>query len=181
VRILPDAEAEASAKGIQIFREKIIYHVIDNYLTWFKKQREAEAEQKFENLVTPAKIQVLQGYVFRRAKPAIFGVEILVGKITPKISLIRTEDGEDLGEVQQIQDKGKALSEAQKGMQVAVSMEKPIVGRHVFEKDILYAKVPEPHAKSLLAVFLDRLTTEEQETLKDYVDMMRKKVPFWAL
>ena len=181
VRILPDAEAEASAKGIQIFREKIIYHVIDNYLTWFKKQREAEAEQKFENLVTPAKIQVLQGYVFRRAKPAIFGVEILVGKITPKIALIRAEDGEDLGEIQQIQDKGKALSEAQKGMQIAVSMEKPIVGRHVFEKDILYAKVPEPHAKSLLTVFLDRLTTEEQEVLKDYVDAMRKKVPFWAL
>jgi translation initiation factor 5B len=124
---------------------------------------------------------VLQGYVFRRAKPAIFGVEILVGKITPKIALIRAEDGEDLGEIQQIQDKGKALSEAQKGMQIAVSMEKPIVGRHVFEKDILYAKVPEPHAKSLLKVFLDRLTTEEQEVLKDYVDAMRKKVPFWAL
>ncbi len=181
VRILPDAEAEASAKGIQIFREKIIYHVIDNYLTWFKKLREAEAEQKFENLVMPAKIQVLQGYVFRRAKPAIFGVEILVGKIAPRVALIRAEDGEDMGDIQQIQDKGKALPEAQKGMQVAVSMEKPIFGRHIFENDILFAKVPEKHVKSLLTIFLDRLTSEEQEVLNDYVDTMRKKVPFWAI
>jgi hypothetical protein len=60
-------------------------------------------------------------------------------------------------------------------------MDKPVFGRHIFENDILYAKVPEPHAKSLLTVFLDRLTTEEQEALKDYIDAMRKKVPFWAL
>jgi translation initiation factor 5B len=180
VRILPDAEEEASIRGIRIFREKIIYHVIENYLAWFKSQREAEAEQKLETLVRPAKIQVLQGYVFRRAKPAIFGVEILAGKIEPKVSLIRAEDGEEVGEIQQIQEKGEALPEAEKGMQVAVSMEKPIVGRHIFEKDILYAKVPEQHAKALLATFLDQLSEDEQEALKEYVELMRKKMPFWA-
>jgi translation initiation factor 5B len=180
VRTLPDAEEEASAKGIQIFLEKIIYHVIENYLEWFKKQREAEAEQKLETLVRPAKIQVLEGYVFRRAKPAIFGVEILAGKIKPKASLMRAEDGEDIGEIRQIQEKGEALPEAEKGMQVAVSMEKPIVGRHVFEKDVLYVKVPEPHAKALMTIFMDQLTSDEQETLKEYVDAMRKKMPFWA-
>jgi translation initiation factor 5B len=180
VRTLPDAEEEASIKGIQIFREKIIYHVIDNYLTWFKSKREAEAAQNFETLVKPAKIQVLEGYIFRRAKPAIFGVEILAGKITPKVSLVRAEDGEDVGEIQQIQDKGKALSEAQQGMQVAVSMDKPMVGRHIFEKDVLYAKVPEPHAKVLLTTFVDRLTAEEQEALNEYVKSMRKKMPFWG-
>jgi translation initiation factor 5B len=154
--------------------------VIENYLEWSKKQREAEVEQKLETLVRPAKIQVLQGYVFRRAKPAIFGVEILAGRIKPRVSLMRAEDGEDVGEIQQIQEKGEPLPEAEKGMQVAVSMEKPIVGRHVFEKDILYTKVPEEHAKALLTTFLDQLTADEQETLKEYVDTMRKKMPFWA-
>jgi translation initiation factor 5B len=122
----------------------------------------------------------LEGYVFRRAKPAIVGVEILAGKITPKIALVRAEDGEDVGEIQQIQDKGKALSEAEKGMQVAVSLDKPMVGRHIFEKDILYVKVPEAHAKALQTTFMDRLTEEEQEALSEYVNAMRKKVPFWA-
>jgi translation initiation factor 5B len=85
-----------------------------------------------------------------------------------------------VGEVQQIQDKGKALSEAKQGMQVAVSMDKPTVGRHVFEKDLLYVKVPEPDAKALLTTYLDKLTAEEQEVLEEYVEAMRKKTPFWA-
>jgi len=180
VKTLPDAEEEAGIKGIQIFVDKIIYRVIENYLTWFKNQRETTAEQKFEALIRPGKIQVMQGFIFRRAKPAIFGVEVLAGKIVPKVLLIRAEDGDDVGDVQQIQDKGKAISEADKGMQIAISMDKPVVGRHVFEKDILFVKVPEPHAKLLLTTFADKLTTEEQEALNDYVEAMRKKNPFWA-
>jgi translation initiation factor 5B len=180
VRILPDAEEEAENMGIQVFKEQIIYHLIDNYLKWLKSQREAKIEQELEKLVKPGKIRVMEGYIFRRAKPAIFGVEILAGQIKPKYLLVRAEDGKDVGEVQQIQDKGKALSEAKQGMQVAVSMDKPVVGRHIFEKDILYVKVPETDAKALLTTYLDRLTAEEQEVLKEYVEAMRKKTPFWA-
>jgi len=180
VKILPDAAEEAEIRNVHVFKEQIIYHLIDNYLKWLKSQREAKLEQEFENLVKPGKIRVMEGYVFRRAKPAIFGVEILGGQLKPKYSLIRAEDGADIGEVQQIQDKGKAISEAKQGMQVAVSMDKPIVGRHVFEKDILYVKVPEPDAKALLTTYLDKLTADEQEVLKEYSEAMRKKTPFWA-
>ena len=180
VRVLPDAQEEADSRGVQIFREKIIYNVIDNYLTWYRGKREAEAGQSFDALVKPAKIKVLEGFVFRRAKPAIFGVEVLAGKLAPKVAMIRGEDGEEVGEIQQIQDKGKAISEANAGTQVAVSMDKPMVGRHLFEKDVLYAKVPEAHAKAMLTAFLDRLNTDEQEALKEYVDLMRKRIPFWA-
>jgi len=180
VRILPDAEEEAEIRSIQIFKEQIIYHLIDNYLKWLKSQREAKIEQELEKLVKPGKIRVMEGYIFRRAKPAIFGVELLAGTLKPKYLLVRAEDGKDVGEVQQIQDKGKALSEAKQGMQVAVSMDKPVVGRHIFEKDILYVKVPETDAKALLTTYADRLTAEEQEALKEYVEAMRKKTPFWA-
>ncbi|NWF86931.1 translation initiation factor IF-2 [Candidatus Bathyarchaeota archaeon] len=180
VKILPDAEEESKINNVQIFKEKIIYHLIDNYLTWLKSQREARFERQFDILVKPAKICILEGYIFRRAKPAIFGVEILAGKIKPKTSLIRAEDGEEVGEIQQIQEKGKALSEAYKGMQVAISMDKPVVGRHIFEKDVLYVKIPESDAKALQTTFMDKLTTEEQEALKEYVNAMRKKILFWA-
>jgi len=180
VKILPDAEQEAENRKVKIFLEKIIYHVIDNYLTWSRSLKEAELQQDFAKLITPGKLQVMQGYIFRRAKPAIFGVEIQAGQIKPKYSLVRAEDGSDVGELQQIQDKGKAISEASKGMQVAISMDKPLVGRHVFERDVLYVKVPEPHAKVLLSTFMDRLTADEQEALNEYVELMRKKVPFWG-
>jgi translation initiation factor 5B len=180
VKILPDAEEEAANTGVQIFEEPIIYNLIDNYLEWLKSKREAKIAQELEKLVKPGKILVMEGFVFRRAKPAIFGVEILGGQLKPKYSLVRAEDGADIGEVQQIQDKGKAVSEAKQGMQIAVSMDKPIVGRHVFEKDILYVKVPEPDARALLEKHLDKLTAEEQQVLKEYVEMMRKKTPFWG-
>lgn len=180
VKILPDAEEEAKNIGVQIFREKIIYHLIDNYVSWLKTQREAKIEQEFASLVKPAKIQIMEGYVFRRAKPAIVGVEVLAGKIKPKYALVRAEDGEEIGEIQQIQEKGKALSEASKGMQVAISLDKPMVGRHIFEKDILYVKVPETHAKALRTMFMEKLTAEEQETLNEYINIMKKKTPYWV-
>lgn len=180
VRILPDAEEEAVASDVQIFKEPIIYNLIDNYLEWLRSKREARLEQEFEKIAKPGKVLVLAGFVFRRAKPAIFGVEILGGQLKPKNSLIRADGGEDIGEVQQIQDKGKAVSEAKAGMQVAVSMDKPIVGRHVFEKDILYVKVPESDVRILMSTYLEKLAEDEQEVLREYVGIMRKKVPFWG-
>ena len=180
VRILPDAEEEAAASDVKIFKEPIIYNLIDKYLEWQRSKREASLEQEFEKLVKPGKVLVMAGFVFRRGKPAIFGVEILGGHLRPKLSMVRADGGEDIGEVQQIQDKGKAVSEAKLGMQVAVSMEKPIVGRHVFEKDTLYVKVPESDVRILMSTHLEKLTEDEQEVLKEYVAIMRKKVPFWG-
>jgi translation initiation factor 5B len=180
VKILPDAEEEAAARGVQVFKEQIIYHLIENYLKWVKSKNEAKLEAELEKMVKPAKISVIPGYIFRRAKPAIFGVEVLVGTLKPKINLIRGLDGEDIGELQQIQDKGKAVTEAKEGMQVAVSMDKPTVGRHVFEKDILFAKMPEADVRAFQGVYAEQLSEEEQQILKEYVAAMRKKSPFFA-
>jgi len=180
VRVLPDAEEEAEVRGVQVFSDRIIYNLVDNYLAWLRAKREAKFEVEFERLMLPGKVRVLEGYVFRRARPAIFGVEVLAGRIRPKVALVRGEDGEDVGEVQQIQEKGEALSEARQGMQVAISMDKPMVGRHVFEGDVLFVRVPEADARVLLATFMDRLTVEEQDALSEYVGLMRRKVPFWG-
>jgi translation initiation factor 5B len=177
-KILPDAQEEAQNKGVPVFEHNIIYHLVDNYLDWMRKEQEARSAKEFEKLVTPAKLKVLPGFVFRRAKPAIFGVEI-AGKIKPKVQLIGA-DGEDLGEILQIQDKGKAVSEAGTGMQVAVSLEKPIFGRNINEGDTLYAKVPEAHARAMLTKFQARLSPEELDALNEYVNFMRRRIPFWA-
>jgi translation initiation factor 5B len=180
VKLLPDVEQEAAARGVQIFNEQIVYHMIENYLKWVKTKSEAKIEEELEKLVKPAKIMVLPGCIFRRTKPAIFGVEVLAGTIKPKINLVRAADGEDVGDVQQLQDKGKSLPEATKGMQIAVSMDKPTVGRHLFEKDVLFAKMPEVDVRTFQGVFADKLTEEEKETMREYILTMRKKSPFFA-
>jgi translation initiation factor 5B len=180
VKVLPDAEEEAAANNIPIFKEAIIYNLIDNYMQWAKNKREAKSEQEFGALVKPGKITVMPNCIFRRAKPAIVGVEVLAGRLAPRVSLIRAEDGSDVGEVSQVQDEGKAVPEAKQGAQVAMSMDKPIVGRHLFERDVLFVKVPEDDVKKLFSEHLDDLTATEQDVLKEYVKLMRKKVMFWG-
>jgi translation initiation factor 5B len=180
VKVLPDAEEEAEATGVKIFRDSIIYSLIENYLKWVKEKRERKNEEEFNALIKPGKLTVLPNCIFRRAKPLVAGVEIQGGRIKPKVSLIRVEDNSYIGEIQQIQDEGKAVSEAKTGEQVAISMDKPIAGRHIFERDILYVKVPEEHVKKLFANHLDDLTDTEIDILKEYVKLMRKKTMFWG-
>jgi translation initiation factor 5B len=178
-KVLPDAQTEAHNRSVPLFEHNVIYHLVDNYMDWMKKEQEARSAEEFEKFVTPAKLKVLPGFVFRRAKPAIFGVEIVTGTIKSKTPVVGA-DGEDLGEILQIQDKGKAVSEAGTGMQVAVSLEKPVFGRQINEGDTLYAKVPESHARAMLTKFQTRLSPQELEALNEYVNFMRKKIPFWA-
>jgi len=179
VKTLPDAEEEAKNRGVPIFQHNIIYHLIDDYLQWVKSEKEAQLKEEFDKLIKPGKIKLLPGYVFRKAKPAIVGVEVLAGQIKPKYSLVK-EDGQDVGEIMQIQDRGQAVSEASVGMQVAVSSNKPVVGRHIHENDVLYVKVPEEQAKTLLKKFQDRLSPQELGVLNEFVETMRRKSPFWA-
>jgi translation initiation factor 5B len=180
VKLLPEVEQEATSRGVQVFKEQIVYHMIEKYMEWVKSKSAAKIEAELEKLVFPAKFVVMSGYIFRRTKPAIFGAEVLAGTLKPKVNVIRQEDGEDIGELGQIQDKGKNVSEATQGMQVAVSMDKPTIGRHLFEKDVLLVKVPEPDVRAFQGVFADKLSEDEQQALKDYVTAMRKKSPFFA-
>jgi len=179
VRILPDAEEEAKNRKVPIFRHNIIYHLVDDYLRWMEREKEARERGEFERLVKPAKIRILPGYVFRRAKPAIVGIEVLAGTIKPRLSLI-DKNGKEIGEILQIQDRGKAISAAEKGAQVAVSIDKPIVGRHIDEGDILYVSIPESHAKKLLSEFRERLTPDEIECLDELVKIMSRKKIYWG-
>ena len=59
-------------------------------------------------------------------------------------------------------------------------MDDPIIGRHVFEKDILYVKVPEPDAKILMSTCLEKLSDEEKEVMREFIRLMQKKTPFWG-
>lgn len=179
VKTLPSAEGEAKDRGVPIFQHKIIYHLIDEYVQWMKSEREKRLQKELDGIIRPGKIKLLPGYVFRRAKPAIVGVEVLAGQVKTRCTLVG-EDGREIGEILQIQDRGKAIPEAKAGMQVALSLDKPIVGRHIYEGDVLFVKVPEAHAKALLTRFQDRLSLDELKVLNEFVNMIRRKSPFWA-
>ena len=180
VKVLPDAEEEAKVAGIPIFESDIIYHMIEDYLRWSDEQRAAGVKAELESLVRPCKAKVLPGFIFRRSKPAIVGVEIISGRLKPKYQLI-SSTGKRLGEVRGIQDKGTDLPEALVDMQVAVSIEKGVVGRNVSEGDVLYTDVPERHLKTLTSKFPSELNESDRETINELIQIKRRENPVWGL
>jgi len=179
VKVLPDAEEEARAHRVRIFRNNIIYNLMDDYIRWMEEERERRERSVFDRLVKPGKVEVMRGFIFRRAKPAIFGVRVLAGVIAPNRELIR-EDGKNLGKISQIQEAGKPISLAEAGKEVAISMPKP-VGRHIREGDILYVDIPEEHAKMLRDRFAHRLSEDSLQALEELIEIKRRSNPIWAI
>lgn len=180
VKPLPDAEREANDQKIPIFWNDIIYNLMDDYISWMEDEREAKARKEFDRLVKPGKIQIMDGFIFRKAKPAIFGAKVLAGEITPRVNMINL-DGKRIGRISQIQDGGEAISKAEEGKEVAVAMPQPIVGRHIKERDVLFVNVPEQHAKLLRTKFSGRISESSNKVLKELVDLHRKTDMLWAV
>ncbi|ESQ25929.1 MAG: translation initiation factor aIF-2/yIF-2 [uncultured Acidilobus sp. JCHS] len=174
VKILPEAELEASSLGVKIFQDNIIYHLLDQYLEWRQKLKEEELEAKLNQLVRPGKFMIIPGYVFRRSDPAIVGVEVLGGVIRPGYPLI-TAKGREIGKILAIRDNDKSLDIARTGAKVAVSIEgKIMIGRHVDEGEVVYTDVPFDHATKLLNEFRSYISDDEVLTLKEIAELKRK-------
>ncbi|MCX8192087.1 MAG: translation initiation factor IF-2, partial [Nitrososphaerales archaeon] len=88
VRLLPDAEEEAIKHNIKVFSDPIVYNLIQSYLDWVAREKEAAERLEFMKLTPPCKIRILKGYVFRRSNPAIFGLEVLSGRLRQKVTLM---------------------------------------------------------------------------------------------
>ena len=179
VDVLPDAEELARSKKIPIFRGEILYRLIDDYLAWVEDYIRRKRERLFQSLVKPGKIQVLEGYVFRRSKPAIVGVRVEAGEIRPRYRLVRG-DGEVVGTIHQIQDRGKAIDRATRGMEVAISIREAEVGDDFEEGDYLYVYVPEEDARTLMKEFLADLPSDYREALEEFLEIIRSRNPLFA-
>ncbi len=170
VDVLPDAREAAMQNGIPIFVGDVIYRVIEDYEGWVKEEKEREKREKSERLTTPGMIKILPGCVFRQSKPAIFGVEVLCGKIKTGVDLIKA-DGANIGTINEIQDKGENITKVEEGMQVAISMRKPTIGRQIAENDVLYVNVREEE-KGLISGLL---SAEEAELLETVLEIRRRR------
>ena len=118
----------------------------------------------------------MKGYVFRRNNPAVFGAEILIGKLRQKISVMN-EKGKKIGVIHQIQNEGKNLEVADKGMQVALSIKEPTVGRQINEGDIFYTDLNSREARILLERFADRFNEEEEQVFNFILSKKREVDP----
>jgi translation initiation factor 5B len=179
VRMLPDAEVEAADTGVRIFRDPIVYTLVEEYLNWVTTEKEALERGEYSALTPPCKLRLLPGYVFRRSDPAIFGVEVLGGRLRQKVRLIN-EEGREVGLVHQIQDKGRPVTEAAEKAQVAVSVQDAVIGRTFSEGDVLYALPSEAEARLFVDKFKQRMTPAEAAALEETITIRRKVTPLYA-
>jgi translation initiation factor 5B len=176
VKVLDDAQKESQERGVKIFNERIIYNLVRSYTDWVTYQKEHQESILFNEIPPLCKFQFLKGFIFRRNDPAVFGAEILIGKLRQKV-LVINENGKKVGTIHQIQESGKAIEEATKGMQVAVSIKGPSIGRQINEEDIFYTDLNSRQAKMLIERFNYRLNEEEKETLEKILELKRKTDP----
>ena len=172
VDILQDAKEIALENGIPIFISDVIYRLIEDYENWMKQEREKERRVLMDRLTTPAKIKILPGCVFRQSKPAIFGIAVLSGKIKTGVKLIRP-DGVGIGAINEIQDKGESIKSAGQGMQVAISMKKPTVGRQIKENDVLFVDISEEEIK-VIKTLKGLMSADEEEVLAELLEIKRR-------
>ena len=176
VKILDDAQKESQERGVKIFHERIIYNLVRSYTDWVIYQKEHEESILYNEIPPVCKFQFLKGFIFRRNDPAVFGAEILIGKLRQKVFVIN-ENGKKIGTIHQIQEGGKAIEEATKGMQVAVSIKGPSIGRQINEEDLFYTDLNSRQAKMLIERFHHRLNEEEKETFDKILKLKRKADP----
>ena len=174
VKIDEDALREAEATGITIINENIIYKIIDEYKEWLENERKKARESAERSLIFPGMVKVIPNTCFRISHPAIFGIEVLAGKIRPSY-LLMNKNGNIIGRIREIQDNGIALQEAKKGDKVAISIDDITFGRQVKEDDILYTHVNDESERLLRQKFSDLLNNEEKELLNAISEIKQKR------
>jgi len=179
VRISPELEIDANNRGVRVFKGPVLFKIFEEYQTWVREETTKRRLRTFESLIKPGKIKLMEGYVFRRSKPAIVGVDVLAGIIKPKYPLMN-KSGKVVGTIAQIQERGQSLPEARAGMKVAISMREPVIGRHIREGETLYVALPENDARLLLKEYNEMLDEESKKALEEIVEIKRSLNPLWA-
>ena len=176
-KVLPEAKEYVGTNPV--FVSGIIYEVIDNYVNWAATKRETDEKAALSNLTRPCKLRAIPGNFFRRNGPAVFGVEVLGGRLKPKVKLMGS-DGADLGIVEQIQDSGKSISEARLGDKVAISVDGPTLGRQIKEDDIIYTAPRSHEARALRTKLSASLSEDEKAALQEIINIKGSTDPMYG-
>ncbi|MGV9197242.1 MAG: translation initiation factor IF-2 [Promethearchaeia archaeon] len=181
VPVLPEAEEHARENNIRIFTNNVIYRLLEDYVDYSERRRAEETAKKLSELILPAKLKIFPEYIFRKSNPAVFGISVEAGTLMPKAPLI-TENGKKIKRVHAIQDRGQNLDKAENGDEVAISIRGIEIGKDIDTDEILYVRVPESHVRQFYHKFLNELTSDQKEALREYVTLMREIYhPWWGI
>ena len=135
VKINQEFLDEIEKLKIPIFKNNIIYKLIEDYKDWLLKLKKQEKDKLLKEIIYPCRFKVLPNFIFRSSKPAVVGVRILEGRLVVG-SVLELNDNK-IGEVEGIQSEGKAVDIATEDSEVAVSIKDATYLKDFKEGDIL--------------------------------------------
>ncbi|MCK4779767.1 MAG: translation initiation factor IF-2, partial [Candidatus Lokiarchaeota archaeon] len=181
VPILPEANEQAIKNNIRIFTNNVIYRLLEEYIEYAETRKAQDTAKGLSELILPAKIKMFPDFIFRNSDPAVFGVYVEAGTLYPKVQLI-TDKGKRVRRIHQIQDKGQTIEKAPKDSEVAISIRGIEIGRDIEKDETLFVNVPESHVRQLMGKFIDELTTDQKEALREFIKLKRTlEHPWWGM
>ena len=163
----------AKKEGVKIIKSKIIYHLIEEYKKWKDQLRIELEREKLKHATFPAKVQVLNGCIFRASSPCVVGVEVIDGTLKTGYKMM-TIDGQPLGEIRELQNEGTKVTEFPKGERGAISITNAKAGKDFLENDYLYTDVSSEDYKKL-AEFKEILNSGEKQVLEEIKNIKKRK------
>ena len=175
-----DDEIKNMDKGkVKIITHEVIYKLIEELLEFQKQKRNEIHREKLMSLAVLGKIKILHQYVFRNSNPAVFGVAVEAGKIKANVHLI-DDNGNEIGKIKAVQDKGATLEEANQGQEVAISMPGITFDRQLPEINYLYSDLSANQFREFKDN-KDLLSQDEIQTLQKIAQIKRKQNPTWGV
>ncbi len=157
-------EEDLIKNKIPLFKNNIIYKLIEDYQEWLTKEEKKDKDKLLLELIYPCVFKVLPDCIFRSNKPAVFGVRILKGRL---VRGAKIENGDKvIGEVVEIQDSGKKIDVAQKEQEIAISLKGASYLKDFKEKEILNVLLNYKNIDKL-AKIEDELSQEEIDLIKE--------------
>ncbi|MCK5040585.1 MAG: translation initiation factor IF-2 [Candidatus Aenigmarchaeota archaeon] len=173
-----DIETLAKEKGIKIIRDKVIYHLIEQYELFAEELKKTEKSSFFKKTTLPFKIKFMPQCMFRKSHPFIGGFEVLGGTARTDVQLM-DEQGNAVGKIDQIQANGKNIHKAEKEEKVAISSDYFNYEKNIREKDIFYPFLNNETIdliKNKISAELDYLSEDEKKILAEIEKIKRKKL-----
>ena len=102
--------------------------------------------------------------------------QIFISEIIYRSSKEGQSTDASLKTIEPIQEK------AVKDTEVAISIRGIEIGREIGRDETLFVNVPESHVRQLMGKFLDELTTDQKQVLREFISLMRKtNHPWWGM
>ena len=164
---------------IKIIKNDIIYRLIEDLTKYQEETRNEIKRQTLTNLASISKLKILHEFVFRNSNPAVFGVLVEAGKLTPRTPLMDS-DGKQIAKVKSIQEQNRSVNLAEQGQQPAISLPGTMFDRQLADTNYLYSNLTENQFKKFKEN-KDLLSQDEIQTLQKIAQIKRKEKATWGV